>query len=407
MNNKVSNKKTEIGTMNLVAILAVPLIWFFEAAAIGPALGVMVKAFPGTSNLESQLIMTAPFLTTTLFSLIAGRLAKKFDKRNIIILGLLIYGISGMTPAFASSVKQILVLRVITGMGAGLCLPLPSAIISEHFTGKKREKLTGMTTSVANIANLTISAIVGFLLAFGWKWSFYSFAIIFVVLLLAIAFLPSSPPVEEKNEENPEILAMDKKIPGVVYLLGLFMLFGWVFTGFTTLNLAFRFGELQYSTGLVGIGLVMPGLGAMFAGFVFSQLSRSLKSLYVPVSIFITAIGYFGMSIISSFVPLLIAILFVGFGTGSVVSFVLNMTAVKTNLAQRDASYGIVNSCMHLGLLLEPFIQLGIGSAFSNSTLVFLYHFSSIFLLIAGVVFIIIRNKVYPGESYTESEQIA
>lgn len=397
MNNNVFNSSEKIGTMNLLATLAIPLIWFFEAAALGPALAVILEAFPGTSKLVSQLVMTAPFLTTTIFSLVAGRLAKTYNKRTIIIIGLLIYGISGMSPAFVTSINTILILRIITGIGAGLCLPMPSAIISELYTGEKREKLTGMTTSVANIANLSISAIVGFLLAFGWQWSFYSFAIIFVVLILAIFFLPSSPPIKETDhvvKENGQALPISKKIPPVVYALGLFMVFGWVFTGFTTLNIAFRFVELKYSTGMIGIGLVFPGLGAMFAGFVFSQLSRALKSFYVPVAIFITAAGYFGMGTIQSFIPLLGAIFLVGFGTGSVVSFILNMTAVKTSLEQRDASYGIVNSCMHLGLLVMPFIQLAVGVVFNNSSLTFLYHFSSIFLLIAGIIFTIARKKV-------------
>lgn len=408
MSENVVNSGKKIGTMNLAAILAIPLIWFFEAAALGPALAVILDAFPGTSKLVSQLVMTAPFLTTTIFSLVAGQLAKRYNKRNIIIIGLLIYGVSGMSPAFASDINVILILRVVTGIGAGLCLPLPSAIISEHFTGERREKLTGMTTSVANISNLSISAIVGFLLAFGWKWSFYSFSVIFVVLIIAIFFLPSSPPIKEtehKVKENVQVQPISKKVPPVVYALGLFMIFGWIFTGFTTLNIAFRFVELKFSTGMIGIGLVFPGLGAMVAGFVFSQLSRALKNFYVPVAIFITAAGYFGMSTIQSFVPLLGAIFLVGFGTGSVVSFILNMTAVKTRLEQRDAAYGIVNSCMHLGLLVMPFIQLAIGEVFNNNSLTFLYNVSSIFLLIAGIIFTIVRKKVSSDSISLSSEE--
>lgn len=408
MSENVLKGTKKMGTLNLIAILAIPTIWFFEAAALGPALAVILDAFPGTSKLVSQLVMTAPFLTTTMFSLVAGQLAKSYNKRTIIIIGLLIYGVSGISPAFATDINVILILRVITGIGAGLCLPMPSAIISEHFTGERREKLTGMTTSVANISNLSISAIVGFLLAFGWKWSFYSFTVIFVVLIIAVLFLPSSPPVkdaENLGKENTKLQPVSKKVPPVVYALGLFMIFGWIFTGFTTLNIAFRFVELKFSTGMIGIGLVFPGLGAMVSGFVFSQLSRALKSFYVPVAIFITALGYFGMSSIESFGPLLGAIFLVGLGTGSIVSFILNMTAVKTKLEQRDAAYGIVNSCMHLGLLLMPFIQLAIGEIFNNGSLTFLYSISSVFLLIAGIVFTIARKKVSSESVDLSSEE--
>ena len=62
----------------------------------------------------------SPFITVFVFSIISGALTKYFDKKTIIIVGLILYGAAGITPAFAQDVTTILILRFMTGVGVGL-----------------------------------------------------------------------------------------------------------------------------------------------------------------------------------------------------------------------------------------------------------------------------------------------
>ena len=82
-----------------------------------------------------------PFVAVLFFSAIAGKLSEYFDKKNILMLGLLIYGATGIMPAFATSIDQKMILRLIAGIGVGLVLPMTNAIIADHYLGNERRGL--------------------------------------------------------------------------------------------------------------------------------------------------------------------------------------------------------------------------------------------------------------------------
>ena len=100
----------DLSKFGTFSVLILAFCWLFEASTVGPALGEIGKAFPRSSVLQLQNIMTAPFLTAIIFSLIAGKLLRFVSKKTIAIIGLLIYGITGILPAFATSVHQILII---------------------------------------------------------------------------------------------------------------------------------------------------------------------------------------------------------------------------------------------------------------------------------------------------------
>lgn len=199
-------EKIKLTNSGVFAILVLPFVWTFEVSAIGPALGAFSATYPGTSVFQLQLIMIGPLFTSFIFSIVAGKLASFIDKKKIVITGLLLYGIAGILPAFAANIYLVIILRVLTGVGAGLVLPMPGAIIAGHFTGEKRERMMGLTSSVANVANVAASFIIGILLVFGYKFAFYSFAIVLVIAVIEIVLLPKSPAIKQVVQNNVSAL---------------------------------------------------------------------------------------------------------------------------------------------------------------------------------------------------------
>ena len=157
-------KNLKLTKFNVFTMLLIPFVWIYELSVVAPILGEVAKAFPNASTFQLQLIVIMPFFTSIPFSIIAGKLAKRYDKKNLIIIGLLIYGVAGMLPFFCQTMGQVLIFRLITGIGVGMVLPLPNAIIAEHFTGTQRERMLGAATGVANVANVLDSVAVGFIL---------------------------------------------------------------------------------------------------------------------------------------------------------------------------------------------------------------------------------------------------
>ncbi|WP_461391916.1 MFS transporter [Desulfosporosinus fructosivorans] len=380
---------------NAFTLLLIPFVWLFEASIIAPILGAVAAAFPGTSNFEIQLVMTMPFFTSIIFSVVAGRLAKSFDKKTLVIVGLFIYGVTGVLPAFANSITQILILRLITGVGVGLVLPLPGAIISEHYFEAKRERMLGLATAVANFANVVNSIAIGFILVLGWQYPFYSFGIVLVIMVIAIFGLPKSPPQTQVEPESKTALLNPKKsIPKIVFVFALFMTLNWVFFGFDILNTAlFMMSEKLGAPWLIGIAISVPALGSIFSGSLFPELHRIFKGYLTFFALLIFALGFVVLSNAHSFSTLLVANLLIGFGSGIIPPFILYLTSNKVSPEQKDVSFGIVTSCIHLGFLAAPFIQVAIGTVSNNTSFRFLYFVSSIVLVTATVIFLFYGKK--------------
>lgn len=219
------------------SILLIAFVWIFETSAVSPILGALTQEFPNETNFKIQLVSTMPFLTSIIFSIVAGVLAKRYDKKKLVIFGLLIYGVTGMLPAFAHTINQILLLRLITGIGVGFVLPLPNIMITEHYDGKQRERMLGLATSVANIANVINSVLIGCLLMIGWRSCFLAFILVLVIMVNCIFGLPKSPPLKQDAENVQANLTkpMKKNIPFIAYILGLCMVLIWALFQFLSL----------------------------------------------------------------------------------------------------------------------------------------------------------------------------
>ena len=193
----MSTNKTKMTKFNEFSILLIPIVWFFCNAAVAPSLGALAQHFPAASDFQLKMVLSITSLTSVAFSVISGKLAKRFDKKMIVMIGLFIYGLGGISTAFAVTINQVLLLRLVTGVGVGLVLPLPGAIIAENFEGERRSRLLGLCTSTANVANVLTSIAVGILLVYGWQYPFYAFALSFVLVLTTLIGVPKAPPVKE------------------------------------------------------------------------------------------------------------------------------------------------------------------------------------------------------------------
>lgn len=390
-------KNLKLTKFNVFTILLIPFVWIYELSVVAPILGSVAAAFPNASTFQLQLIVIMPFFASIPMSVVAGKLAKRFDKKSIIIIGLLIYGVAGMLPFLAHTMTQILICRFFTGVGVGLVLPLPNAIIAEHFEGAKRERMLGLATAVANIANVLDSIAVGFILLLGWRYPFLCFSVCLVIMVIAMIGLPKSDPNAKLAEVESHLPGKD--IPKVAYVLVAFMAVNWMFFAFNITNMAlFMTAEHIGLPWMIGIGICLPGGASIISGAIFPNFYHRTKNMIVPISIAIFAAGYIVMFFTHNFATQTVANLLIGFGSGMLAPYILNLTSQKVEKAHRDAAYGLVTSGIHIGFLAAPFVQLAIAAMTGNDTFRFLYGVSAVALSAAAVVsFFITARK--PGRA--------
>lgn len=390
-------KKSKLTKFNVFTMLLIPFVWIYELSVVAPILGSVAAAFPDASTFQLQLIVIMPFFASIPMSVVAGKLAKRFDKKNLIIFGLLIYGIAGMLPFLAHTMNQILICRFLTGVGVGLVLPLPNAMIAEHFEGAKRERMLGLATAVANVANVLDSIAVGFILLLGWRYPFLAFGVCLVIMVVAIFGLPKSDPNSKPAEVAGHLPSKD--IPKVAYALVAFMAVNWMFFAFNITNMAlFMVAEKIGLPWMIGIGICLPGLASILSGAIFPNFYHKTKNFIVPISIAIFAAGYVVMYFTHTFATQSIANILIGFGSGMLTPYILNLTSQKVEKSHRDAAYGLVTSGIHIGFLSAPFVQLAVATASGNETFRFLYGLSAAALVAAAVVSVFVAAK-RPGKT--------
>ncbi|WP_373665415.1 Putative multidrug resistance protein MdtD [Sporomusa silvacetica DSM 10669] len=380
-----NTKLTKFGDFS---ILMIAYVWVFVASAVSPALGSMAQDFPGVSTLKLQLVSVSPFVTSIIFSVAAGILAKRYDKKSIVLGGLVIYGITGMLPYWATSIDQIILLRLLTGIGVGLILPLPNIIIAEHYDGEPRKKMLGWATALANVANVINSVLIGFLLMRGWRYCFLAFAIVLAVAVINLFGLPKSPP-QKQTSENMQAGAgcFINRIPKIVYLLAFYMMMNWAILQLNILNMAVLIlSENLGAPWMIGLAIAIPGFGCIFSGALFPQVFKRLKNYLAFAGLFLFTLGSVTLYYTHSFSTLLVANLLEGIGSGLLVPYLFYVTSTKVDAQQYDFSFGIVTGAMHLGILFSPFLQVGIAMLGNTESLRYLYLVTTIALAIATLI---------------------
>lgn len=118
------------------------------------------------------MILTVPAIMVIPFSLLSGKLVLKFNKRTILIVGLVIYIIGGLGVVLVNNIFVLLFLRVLLGAGVGLIMPLSTSIISDFYTGEEKTRMMGYSGAINNLGAFIATFGSGLLAMISWRYSF-------------------------------------------------------------------------------------------------------------------------------------------------------------------------------------------------------------------------------------------
>jgi OFA family oxalate/formate antiporter-like MFS transporter len=123
--------------------------------------GALQSTAFGFSKTETQAIFSAGLATFAIFTIIGGRLAKKYSPRNIALLGGVFLGLGYILASFvgANFVLKLLLLGIMGGAGIGLGYVVPIAVGVKWFPDKK-----GLVSGLA-VAGFGFGAFIWILMA--------------------------------------------------------------------------------------------------------------------------------------------------------------------------------------------------------------------------------------------------
>ena len=115
-------------------------------------------------------------------------------RRKMIIISLALVGVSIVLTAMATSLAEFILLRFISGLGAGAMLASQATLASEYSPDKYKALAVGLVTSGYPLGAMMTSVIAGFILPdYGWRGMFWFGGVVTVsMVIVAWLLIPES-----------------------------------------------------------------------------------------------------------------------------------------------------------------------------------------------------------------------
>ena len=396
--------------------------WAIESAGFGPIFG-------------------AGLMGLTIGALVFSPLADRFGRKAIILLCVVLFGICSLLTASAQSMNDLLMFRVLTGIGLGGAMPNIIALTNEYAPARLKATLvTVMFCGFPLGSTLGGFISVPLIQAHGWQSVFLVGGVaplalvplLFLYLPESIRFLATRPGSERavqriltKIDANASVETFIAAVRAESGPLGqrrrfpVFALFhegrarktSLVWVAFFT-NLLVMYFLVNWLPSLIRsagfpldvaiLSTALLNLGGVVGGIVLGQLIDRrnpyliLGSAYAAAAVFIALIAYAGSNVTS----LLVFATLAGFGVSGAQIGLNAVTAASYPTAIRVTAIGWALGVGRVGSILGPLIGgLLLGIGWSPTSLLLA---TVVPALIAAAAVLALRYVEHGGETYAD-----
>ena len=165
----------------------------FDITAMAIVAGAVADELRLTSDLLG-IIFSFALAGMMTGAMLLAPLSDLIGRRKIIILSVVLVGVSIVLTAHASTLTEFIVLRFISGLGAGAVIASQAALAAEYSPEKYRSLSVAATTAGYPLGAMMTSVVAGFIMPdFGWRGMFWFGGIVTLVMgLVAWKFIPES-----------------------------------------------------------------------------------------------------------------------------------------------------------------------------------------------------------------------
>ena len=156
----------------LVGIMLSVFLAAMESTVVATAMPTVVRSLGGIQIYS--WVFSGFLLTQTVTMPLWGRFSDLYGRRQVFLIGLATFLGGSALSGTAQSMAQLIVFRMVQGLGAGSLMTLGYTIIGELFGLERRAKLQGWISSVWGVASLVGPWLGGVLSDHvSWRWVFY------------------------------------------------------------------------------------------------------------------------------------------------------------------------------------------------------------------------------------------
>ena len=158
--------------------------WALSCTSLGMLMatinsGTLIIALPDlerelhTSLLQLVWVILAYMIASTVLVLTAGRLSDLFGRKKAYVAGFVAFALASLGAGFAGDGTQLIVWRVIQGIGAAFLFANAAALVTDAFPKRQLGVAMGTNTMVAAIGLVLGPVLGGLLVSLSWHWVFW------------------------------------------------------------------------------------------------------------------------------------------------------------------------------------------------------------------------------------------
>lgn len=212
-------KSTYLIMITLIGALG-GLLFGYDTAVISGAIGFLETKFGLDANMKGWAVSSA-ILGCIIGVAIAGYIADSIGRKKTLIITAFLFAISAIGCAIAANFTQLIIARIIGGLGVGAASMLSPLYISEIAPAHKRGMLVSLY-QLAIVIGINIVFFANYMIAgsnteqwnidMGWRYMLGSETIPAILFLLALFFVPESPRWLSKKGRDTEALDVLSRI---------------------------------------------------------------------------------------------------------------------------------------------------------------------------------------------------
>ncbi|MBA2465111.1 MAG: MFS transporter, partial [Nocardioidaceae bacterium] len=143
---------------------------------------------------QLQWVVNAYLLTLASLILVAGALGDRFGRRRIFLVGVIWFGVASLLCALARNPEQLIVARLVQGVGGALLTPGSLSIIQGSFPPSERGAMIGQWAGLGGIAAAIGPPLGGWVVDVAtWRWIFwFNVPVVVLIVVIGLRHVPES-----------------------------------------------------------------------------------------------------------------------------------------------------------------------------------------------------------------------
>ena len=180
---------------NLLGLFLLGLVIGF-GSIVSPVLPQFAEQL-GASHVEIGLFFSAYSFTWAFLQLYSGYLSDRYGRKRFIMLGLSIYGLSLILSGFSQNFMQLILFRVLQGVGLGLFGPACLGLVAQVRKKGRGFAFYRTANSLGNMVGPTIGGIVG---SINLVYPFFAGGLLALLAISSVFLVYEGEGIEERRE---------------------------------------------------------------------------------------------------------------------------------------------------------------------------------------------------------------